>query len=69
MVNLRTAHVSIVEKDTGRSVICDVSAFPYTLIWSANKKPLHFVCIEPWHSLPGEENYRSSGSSAPAPPA
>ena len=47
MVNLRTSHVSIVEKDTGRSVICDVSDFPYTLIWSAAKKPLHFVCIEP----------------------
>ena len=56
MVNLRSAHVSVVEKDTGRSVICDVSDFPYTLIWSAAKKPLHFICIEPWHSLPGEEN-------------
>ena len=48
--------VSVIEKDTGRSVICDVSDFPYTLIWSAPKKPLHFICIEPWHSLPGEEN-------------
>ena len=56
MVNLRSAHVSVVEKDTGRSVICDVSGFPYTLIWSAAKKPLHFICIEPWQSLPGEEN-------------
>ena len=32
MVNLRSAHVSVIEK------------------------PLHFICIEPWHSLPGEEN-------------
>ena len=56
MVNLRSGHVSVIEKDTGRSVICDVSDFPYTLIWSAAKKPLHFICIEPWHSLPGEEN-------------
>ena len=56
MVNLRSAHVSVIEKDTGRSVICDVSDFPYTLIWSAPKKPLHFICIEPWHSLPGEED-------------
>lgn len=30
MVNLRSAHVSVIEKDTGRSVICDVSDFPYT---------------------------------------
>ena len=56
LVNLRSGHVSVIEKDTGRSVICDVSDFPYTLIWSAAKKPLHFICIEPWHSLPGEEN-------------
>ena len=49
MVNLRSAHVSVIEKDTGRSVICDVSDFPYTLIWSAPKKPLHFICIEPWY--------------------
>ena len=55
MVNLRSQHVSVIEKDTGRSVICDVSDFPYTLIWSAAKKPLHFICIEPWHSLPAAE--------------
>ena len=29
---------SVIEKDTGRSVICDVSDFPYTLIWSAANK-------------------------------
>lgn len=66
MVNLKTAHVSVVEKDTGRSVICNVEGYPYVLIWSAAKKPLHFICIEPWHSLPGEENGPWSGSSAPA---
>ena len=26
------------------------------LIWSKPEKPYRFVCIEPWHSLPGEEN-------------
>ena len=56
MVNLRSPHVSLVEKDTGRSVICNVEGYPYVLIWSTPKKPLRFVCIEPWHSLPGEEN-------------
>jgi len=55
MVNLRSAHVSLVEKDTGRSVICNVSGYPYTLIWSAPTKPVHFVCIEPWQALPGAE--------------
>ena len=56
MVNLRTRHVSLVEKDTGRSVICNVEGYPYVLIWSMPTKPMHFLCIEPWHSLPGEEN-------------
>ena len=57
MVNLRSASLSIVEKDTGRRVSCDIQGYPYVLIWSSIKaKPLRFVCIEPWHSLPGEEN-------------
>ena len=56
MVNLRSAHVALVEKDTGRSVCCNVEGYPYVLIWSQATKPLRFVCIEPWHSLPGEED-------------
>ena len=27
-----------------------------SLIWSAPAKPVRFVCIEPWQSLPGAEN-------------
>jgi len=30
-------------------------AYPYTLIWSALSEKIHFVCIEPWHSLPAAE--------------
>ena len=56
MVNLRSAHVALVEKDTGRSVCCNVEGYPYVLIWSQATKPLRVVCIEPWHSLPGEED-------------
>ena len=56
MVNLRSAHVALVEKDTGRSVSCNVEGYPYVLIWSQAARPLRFVCIEPWHSLPGEED-------------
>lgn len=55
MVNLHSKSLAIVEKDTGRRVSCDVEGYPYTLIWSAKAKPVRFVCIEPWHSLPGEE--------------
>ena len=25
------------------------------LVWSAPAKPVRFVCIEPWHSLPAAE--------------
>ena len=28
----------------------------YSLIWWAPAKPVRFVCIEPWQSLPGAEN-------------
>ena len=45
-----------VEKDTGRAVRCNIEGYPYVLIWSKPEKPYRFVCIEPWHSLPGEEN-------------
>ena len=44
------------EKDTGRHIVCNVEGFPYKLIWSALAKPVRFVCIEPWHSLPSAEN-------------
>lgn len=56
MAGLRTHTVGIYEKDTGRSIVCKVEGFPYTLLWSAPAKPVRFVCIEPWHSLPAAEN-------------
>jgi aldose 1-epimerase len=56
MVNLKSHTLALVEKDTGRSVTCDITGYPYVLIWSKATKPLHFLCIEPWHSLPGEEH-------------
>ena len=56
MAGLRTKTLGIYEKDTGRSIVCEVSGYPYTLIWSSSVKPVRFVCIEPWHSLPGAES-------------
>ena len=56
MAGLRTGTIGICEKDTGRNITCRVEGYPYSLIWSAPAKPVRFVCIEPWHSLPGEEN-------------
>lgn len=52
---LKSNTLSIVEKDTGRSVDVGIAGYPYVLIWSA-KGPLRYVCIEPWHSLPDSVN-------------
>ena len=54
MINLRSETLGLYEKDTGRGVECDISQFPYTLIWSKPGQP-RFICIEPWHSLPDYE--------------
>ena len=56
MAGLRTRTLGIYEKDTGRHIVCNVEGYPYSLIWSAPAKPVRFVCIEPWQSLPGAEN-------------
>jgi aldose 1-epimerase len=53
-IGLQSDTLGLYEKDTGRAVICDISQFPYTLIWSKPGMP-RFVCIEPWHSLPSPE--------------
>ena len=54
MVNLKSRTLGLYEKGTGRGVVCDISDFPYTLIWSKPGMP-KFICIEPWHSLPSVE--------------
>ena len=69
MAGLRTGTIGICEKDTGRNITCRVEGYPYSLIWSAPAKPVRFVCIEPWHSLPAAATDRRTGSSAPQPPA
>jgi galactose mutarotase-like enzyme len=55
MAGLRSHTLGIYEKDTGRHISCDIAGYPYTLIWSALSEKIHFVCIEPWHSLPAAE--------------
>ena len=65
MVGLRSGSLGIYEKGTGRAVVCDISEFPYTLIWSKPGVP-KFVCIEPWHSLPSPEGGSRSWEEKPA---
>ncbi len=65
MVNLRSQTLGLYERDTGRGVVCDISEFPYTLIWSKPGMP-KFVCIEPWYSLPSPENGSRKWDEKPA---
>ena len=65
MLNLRSKTLGLYEKNTGRAVICDISDFPYTLLWSKPGKP-HFVCIEPWMSLPSPEGGSTDWNEKPA---
>ena len=69
MAGLRTRTLGIYEKDTGRSIVCDVAGFPYTLIWSALSKPVRFVCIEPWNSLPASVEDAPEWNQRPLRPA
>ena len=55
MVGLTAKTLGVYEKGTGRGVVCDISQFPYTLIWSKPGMP-KFVCIEPWYSIPSAQN-------------
>ena len=54
MVGLSSHTLGLYEKGSGRGVVCDISEFPYTLIWSKPGVP-PFICIEPWNSLPSRE--------------
>ena len=65
MVNLKSRTMGLYEKGTGRGVVCDISEFPYTLIWSKPGMP-KFVCIEPWHSLPSCEGGSRNWEEKPA---
>ena len=65
MVNLKSGKLGLYEKGTGRGVVCDISEFPYVLIWSKPGMP-KFVCIEPWHSLPSPEGGSKIWTEKPA---
>ena len=55
MVNLNSKYLGLFEKNSNRGVVCRIDSFPYVLIWSQPGMP-HFVCIEPWNSIPSHEN-------------
>ena len=63
---LTSKTVGIYEKDTGRHISCEVEGYPYVLLWSAPTEKVHFVCIEPWCTLPGAEGDGPELSTHPA---
>ena len=65
MTNLNSRTLGIYEKGTGRAVVCDISEFPYTLIWSKPGMP-KYICIEPWHSLPSPQDSSPKWEEKPA---
>lgn len=65
LAGLQSRTLGLYEKDTGRGVVCSIRNFPYCLIWSAPGKP-RFVCIEPWHSLPGTTTGSTHWEDKPA---
>ena len=65
MVNLTAKTLGVYEKGSGRGVVCDISEFPYTLIWSKPGIP-KFVCIEPWHSIPSAKDSDHKWEHKPA---
>ena len=49
---LNADRVALVEKDTGRNISFEIRDFPYLLLWSVPyHDKLHFLCVEPWHTL------------------
>ena len=65
MTGLSSHTLGLYEKDTGRGVVCSIRSFPYVLIWSKPGAP-HFVCIEPWNSLPSPIDGGTEWTQKPA---
>lgn len=48
--NLSSGSVLLRDRVTGKAVSCDISDFPYFLVWM--EPGADFVCLEPWHGTP-----------------
>jgi len=65
MVGLHSETLGIYEKDSGRAVVCNAGDFPYVLLWSKPGIP-KFVCMEPWNSTPGPNDWDNHWVTKPA---
>ena len=65
MTALNSETIGIYEKDSSRAVVCEIKDFPFCLLWSKPGKP-HFICIEPWNSIPDSSNTDFKWENKPA---
>lgn len=67
MTALNSETLGLYEKKSGRAVVCEIKGFPFCLLWSKPGEP-HFICIEPWHSLPdlSDSNFKWEDKPAAA---
>lgn len=64
MKGLRSSWVQLEEAETGRYLRISCEGYPYTLLWSKPGIP-GFLCIEPWHGLPGRADLGHAFSERP----
>ena len=64
MKGLRSSWVQLEEAETGRYLRISSEGYPYTLLWSKPGIP-GFLCIEPWHGLPGRADFGHAFSGRP----
>ena len=64
MKGLRSSWVQLEEAGTGRYLRISCEGYPYTLLWSKPGIP-GFLCIEPWHGLPGRADLGHAFSERP----
>ena len=53
--NLKTPWIELGTKAPGPALRLGMEGFPYVLLWS-KPGPMRFVCVEPWHGLPDDQN-------------
>lgn len=61
---LKSSHVSLIEKDTGKYVKVSIKDFPYLVLWSTPKK-VPFICLEPCFGLPDLYNTQGQFDKKP----
>ncbi len=52
--DFKSRSVDLVHKDTGRGIHFSYPKMEVLAVWSMPKKNGNYVCLEPWHGMPGQ---------------